>query len=203
MEIIDKNKILTKISGKKPINLELGCGDRKHSSKYIGIDMLDYECVDIIGDVYEVLPVIPDGVVDEVYSSHFIEHVTDLPLLVNELARIIKKHGKLIIVAPHFSNPYFYSDWTHKTSFGLYSMSYFSKDSKLSRKVPTYQRELKFSLIKIKLIFKSSPPFYVRHLLKRFIEFIVNINIYTREFYEELFCYWFPCYEIKYELQRL
>ena len=164
--------------------------------------MLDYECVDIVGDVYEVLKTLPEGVVDEVYSSHFIEHLSDVPLLLSELARVLKKGGKLIIVTPHFSNPYFYSDISHKVFFGLYSMSYFSSDTYLSRKVPTYQRDLKFSLENVFIGFKSTPPFYARHALKKIIEVVVNLNSYTKELYEELFCFLFPCYEIRYELRR-
>jgi hypothetical protein len=203
MEIIDKRGILSDLPSRNHVSLELGCGNRKRSTASIGIDLLDYECVDVVGDVYDVLGVLPDGVVDEVYSSHFVEHVRDVPLLLNELARVLSRGGKLTIIVPHFSSPYFYSDMTHKTFFGLYSMSYFSKDTFLSRKVPTYQRTLCFSVECVTLGFKSSPPFYVRHALKKFFGLIVNSSFYTKELYEEIFCYLFPCYEIQYELRRI
>lgn len=203
MAIKDKRCVLPEISSRQYIGLELGCGNRKRNPDSIGIDLLDYECVDIIGDVYEVLRALPEGVVDEVYSSHFVEHVPDVPLLLVELARALKKGGKLIIIVPHFSNPYFYSDITHRASFGLYSMSYFSNDQCLTRKVPTYQRELHFALDNVFLGFKSTPPFYGRHALKKIVELFVNINSYTKEVYEEMFCYLFPCYEVRYELCKV
>lgn len=183
--------------------LELGCGSRKRNPDSIGVDLLEYDCVDIVGDVYEVLKTVPNGVVDEVYTSHFIEHVPDVQLLLDELARVLKSDGALIIIVPHFSNPYFYSDVTHNTFFGLYSMSYFAKDTYLSRKVPTYKRELSFSIENIQLEFKSSPPYYVRHAIKKLVGVLVNLNTYTKELYEEMFCNLFPCYEIRYELRRL
>lgn len=203
MAILDKHHILDRLPTLPCVSLELGCGNRKRNPDSIGIDALDYECVDLVGDVFEVLGALPDGTVDEVYSSHFFEHVSDVPRLLNELARVLKAGGRLAITVPHFSNPYFYSDITHRASFGLYSMSYFSIDRQLTRRVPSYQRELLYELQAVRLVFKSSPPFYLRHAIKKLVGALVNINNYTRELYEEMFCHWFPCYEVQYELRRI
>lgn len=202
MSFIDKRGLMSEISEMNFVSLELGCGPRKLKTDSIGIDMLDYDGVDLVGDVYEILSELPPNVVDTVHSSHFVEHVADFPLLLSELARIMKVGGKLTIVVPHFSNPHFYSDLTHKLFFGLYSMSYFANEKLLQRRVPTYQRDVNFTVDSIYLVFKSSRPFYVRHAFKKMIEFFVNLNSYTKELYEEMFCYLFPCYEIRYELRR-
>lgn len=201
--IKDKQHILDRLATLPRVSLELGCGNRKRNPDSIGIDALDYECVDLVGDIFEVLDAMPDRIVDEVYSSHFFEHVSDAPRLLNELARVLKAGGRLVITVPHFSNPYFYSDITHRASFGLYSMSYFSIDRQLTRKVPSYQRELFYELQAVRLVFKSSPPFYLRHAIKKLVGALANISSYTQELYEEMFCHWFPCYEVQYELRRL
>jgi SAM-dependent methyltransferase len=203
MGIVDKNRILARWPTLPRVALELGCGNRKRDPDSIGVDALDYECVDIVGDIFEVLGAMPDGTVDDVYSSHFLEHVNDAPRLLDELARVLKMGGRLAITVPHFSNPYFYSDITHRASFGLYSMSYFSQDKLLRRKVPSYQRELFYELQAVRLVFKSSPPFYWRHAIKKLVGAIVNTNSYTKELYEEMFCHLFPCYEVQYELRRI
>lgn len=203
MGIVDKKNTLARLASRPRVALEFGCGNRKRDPDSIGIDALDYECVDIVGDVFEVLGFIPNGTVDDVYSSHFVEHVSDVPRLLNELARVLKPGGRLAITVPHFSNPYFYSDISHKASFGLYSMSYFSVDRQLTRKVPSYQRDLLYELHSVRLEFKSSPPFYVRHAVKKLLGLLVNINSFTKELYEEMFCHWFPCYEVQYELHRV
>jgi hypothetical protein len=70
------------------------------------------------------------------------------------------------------------------------------------RKVPTYGRRISFDLSQAELIFKSSPPFYVRHGFKRILQTVFNLNRWTRELYEENFCYLFPCYEIRFEMRR-
>ena len=203
MGLIDKKNILPGIGSVSRIELELGCGARKRNRQAIGVDMLDYPDVDIVGDVNEVLAFFPDQSVDEVYSYHFVEHVQDVPKLLSELARIVKPNGHVEFVAPHFSNPYFYSDHTHRSFFGLYTFCYFSTDSPFARQVPTYGYEAAFSLAKVDLIFKSAPPFVARYGVKRLVGLFFNSCTYLKELYEENFCYLIPCYEVCYKLRRV
>ena len=190
--MIDKNNVIQSITTEKKIVLELGCGSNKRHAEAIGIDALDYSCVDIVGDIYEVLAQFPSNSVDEVYSYHFIEHIENINKLVEELSRVVKLGGTIDFVVPHFSNPYFYSDPTHRNFFGLYTFCYFSAASQLKRKVPTHQKKLKFKLNKVDLGFKSSRPFLVRHAIKKSIGIIFNSSTYMKELYEEFFCYLFP-----------
>lgn len=200
MGIVDKNNVLGRIDSLKDLSLELGCGNRKRHPDTICIDSLDYDCVDIVGNLYEVLKKIPDNKVSAVYSYHCFEHLEDVGALMEELARLMKSNGRLIVVTPHFSNPYYYSDVTHKTQFGLYSFSYLSEDSLFTRKVPTYHKVPMFDLSGVQLVFKSPRPFYGRWGIKKIFQFIFNLNRYLMEFYEENLCYIIPCYEIKYEM---
>jgi len=202
MGLIDKKNILTQIASVSYVELELGCGNRKRNRQAIGIDMLDYPDVDIVGDVYEVLSALPNHSVDAVYSYHFVEHVTDVSKLLSELARVIKPNGYLKFVAPHFSNPYFYSDPTHRKFFGLYTFCYFANNSPFARQVPIYDYKTEFRIIKVDLIFKSARPFIGRYGIKWLIGKFFNSCTYLKELYEENFCYLLPCYEVRYILQR-
>lgn len=202
MGIIDKKNILSDVGRASGIELELGCGNRKRNREAIGIDMLDYPDVDIVGDVYEVLASFSTNSVDAVYSYHFVEHVPDVPKLLSELARIVKPSGHVEFVAPHFSNPYFYSDPTHRSFFGLYTFCYFASKSPFARHVPTYGYKAEFTITTVDLIFKSSRPFIVRYGIKRVIGSLFNSCNYFKELYEENFCYLFPCYEVSYILRR-
>jgi ubiquinone/menaquinone biosynthesis C-methylase UbiE len=203
MKIIDKKNLLENLTNSKEVVLELGCGNKKRIEDSIGIDAINYECVDIVGDVYEVLAKFPNNSVKAVYSYHFFEHVANLSLLMEEIARVLKDEGLLEVVVPHFSNPYFYSDYTHKNFFGLYTFSYFAKEQIFQRKTPTYERTIDFEISHVSLEFKSARPFYFRHAIKVVLGNFFNLNNYMREFYEENFCYLFPCYEIKYSLRKL
>ena len=202
MTIIDKHQLLPRLADSERVELELGCGNRKRDKSWIGIDALDFDDVDLVGDVFEVLAQFRDGSVDAVHAFHFFEHVADLPALLKELARVLKKDGALEVVVPHFSNPYFYSDYTHKQFFGLYSFSYLADDAIMKRRVPQYIPTTAFRLSEVDLNFKSSPPFYVRHGFKKMLGALFNLNNYMRELYEENYSALFPCYEIRFLLRR-
>ena len=120
-----------------------------------------------------------------------------------ELSRVMVKNANLIVVVPHFSNPYYYSDSTHKQPFGMYTFSYYAKDSLFSRQCPTYQRKINFQIKSVKLIFKSPRPFYFRYGLKKIAQFIFNMSSYLKELYEENFCWIIPCYELRFELVKI
>lgn len=193
-------KVIEKLESGAPVSLELGCGNRKRHPEAFGVDRLTYEGVDIVGDIHEVITAFPDGSVSAVYAYHCLEHLTNLKEIMVELNRILRPKAVLKIVVPHFSNPYFFSDYTHKTFFGLYTFCYFTKNSIFNRKVPDYNLVLDLSISKIKLILKSPPPFYFRWGFKKLLQKLFNLNTYVMEFYEENLCYVFPCYEIEYEL---
>ena len=198
-DITDKAGVLLSVEGR---TLDLGCGSRKRHPSHVGVDVLDYPGVDVVGDVFDVLEAIPDSSLAGVHSSHFMEHVSDVERLIVELARVIRPGGRLDVIVPHFSNPYYYSDPTHRSQFGLYTFSYLALDPLLRRRVPTYQRDLAFELRNIRLRFKSPPPFVVRYALKRMFEVLVNLSVWTQEFYEENLSQIVPCYEVEFGLLR-
>lgn len=204
MTIIDKNCILVALDSLNYVKLDLGSGPTKKDPYSITIDILDYPEVDIVGDVFDILASFPANSVDEICTSHFLEHVVDLSRILAEIARVLKPNGVLDVVVPHFSNPYYYSDSSHKTSFGLYTFNYYAvNELKMSREVPMYKRRPEFALLSLRLEFRTTPKFLFRRLLKKILTHIVNLNTYTLELYEEIFCYLFPCYEICYRLRRI
>lgn len=184
------------------VKLELGCGDNKRDASAIGIDLRDFPGVDVIGDAYLVLASLPDACVSYVFASHFIEHISSLDNLMSALARVLRPGGVIEFVAPHFSNPYFYSDVTHRTHFGLYSFCYLARSELFRRRVPDYGLSHNFVLESVELGFKSGRPFYVRHSIKLVIGKIVNMSTYTKEFYEENLPWLFPCYEVRYRIRN-
>src|SRR5215510_8106144 len=99
MAVVDKRQLLPHLSG---ATLDLGCGNCKRIPDSIGIDKIDYDCVDIVGDAYEVLDQIPSQSIRAVHSYHFFEHVQDVNLLMNKIARILRPNGMMEIVVPHF-----------------------------------------------------------------------------------------------------
>ena len=200
--MIDKYNVLDSISEMKSAVLELGIGNCKRIFSDIGIDILDGECVDIVGDVPEVLKEIKDNSIDQVYSFHFLEHVDNHIEVVNEIIRVLKKNGLMNIFVPHFSNPFYHSDPTHKSKFGLFSFCYFAKSKLFSRTFPKYCQNPNALLFDVKLGFKFYRPYYFRHVFKKLLEIFFNSTRYFQELYEENFTWIFPCYEIKYKVKK-
>jgi SAM-dependent methyltransferase len=184
------------------LSLELGCGEHKIDPEAVGIDLLDYDGVDIVGDVREVLTSLDDASVCSIFSSHFLEHVADLRDLLAECARVLQVGGTFTAVVPHFSNPLYYSDPTHKTPFGLYTFNYLVARSFTAHEVPQYDQALPFSYKRATFTFKSSRPHYMRHAFKQ-IGRVANRNTWSKELYEEKWSWIFPAFELRCELERL
>lgn len=202
MPLTDKHSVLSRLHERAPVTLELGCGPRKRYPGSIGVDAIDYDSVDIVADGLDALHAFPEASVDFITSSHFLEHVPDVGVFVDEMARVVRPGGRVEVVVPHFAHPYFSSDPTHKHRFGLYTFSYLSEDRLMHRGVPSYVRRPNLSLRSVDLIFKSTRPFYGRHAVKRVIGSLFNSCRYMQELYEENFCYIFPCYEIRFVLDK-
>ena len=187
------------MKGGKRIAFDIGCGPSKKSG-YLGIDKIPLPGVDFIADIENGLGFLPDNSADEIYSCNFVEHIENLEGFMKECHRVVKPGGLIRIIVPHFSNPWFYSDYTHKRFFGLYTFLYFSdQSSEYKRKVPDFYADFKFRIVKQKLIFKS-PPFYFRNLFRQVLQRIFNSSLYMQELYEDAFCYIFACQELDCEL---
>jgi len=182
------------------IIIELGPGKSKRNNNAIGIDICKKESVDYVADLNNGLTFIENDSIDEIQAFHFLEHVNNLEFIMSEIYRVLKKDGKVIATVPHFSNPYFYSDYTHQKFWGLYTIEYFTKNSFFKREVPKYYNSIEFELINIKIIFSS--PFRIRNKFKKLFQYFFNLNKYMQEFYEENLIYLFPSYELYLELKK-
>ena len=94
------------------MKLELGCGDAKRPG-FLGLDLVRLEGVDLVANLDQGLP-IASGSVDELYTSHTLEHLRELEPIMEEIHRVMKPEGRITILVPHFSNPFGYSDFTHR-----------------------------------------------------------------------------------------
>ena len=118
-----------------------------------------------------------------------------------EIYRICRDDAEIYIIAPHFSNPYYYSDPTHVRPFGLYTMHYFmDKNDQPIRKVADFYANVKFHVV------YSRIDFYRVSLFDRitvpFIRYLVNLNFLSQDIYERRWSWSIPAWQIKYILRK-
>lgn len=184
------------------IVIDLGCGPKKKAGS-IGVDILPFPGVDVAANLEEGLPFIPDNSVDHFITSHFLEHIHSFELMMSEIHRTLKPGGTARICVPHFSNPYGFSDYTHKRFFGLYTFDYFSDGNNgYRRNVPVYNSSFQFKVTSRKLKFRST-HFFLPNLFKKYFWMrLINSCKYMQALYEDSFTGLISCYEIVFELKK-
>jgi SAM-dependent methyltransferase len=162
--------------------LDVGCGWNKTPGA-VGIDSNSKTHADIIHDLGEVPYPLADNEFDEIVCRHVIEHVPDVVALVTELYRITKPGGRIKIVTPHYSNPDWPTDPTHRNHLNSYSFNCFIDDRQL---FPFYT-DVKLKPIRTHVSLAN---------LWRFlgVEFLVNLDQrwpawrFARKFWEFYLC---------------
>lgn len=104
--------------------LDVGCGANKVPGA-IGIDNNPRTVADVIHDLGEFPYPFDDNEFDEVISRHVLEHVPDPMGFVTELHRITRAGGRIKLIAPHYSNPDWATDLTHRNHLSSYSFNCF------------------------------------------------------------------------------
>ena len=179
------------IDSPNPVIIELGCGDKKKQGR-IGVDRIDSPDVDIVANIEDGLSFLPDRSVDEIHCRSILEHIENFESLMKEIVRVLKKDGKTHVFVPHFSNPYYYSDYTHKRFFGLYTFYYFvATEKQLKRKVPPFYTNVRIKILSNRLKFRSS--FKILNPFKKLFGWFINLHPLLQAYYEENLCYIFPC----------
>lgn len=107
--------------------IDVGCGTNKYPGA-IGLDNNPRTDADVIHDLGVVPYPFPDDEFDLVVSNHVAEHVPDVMAFVGELFRITKNNGRIRLLTPHYTNPDWPSDPTHRNHFNSYSFNTFSEE---------------------------------------------------------------------------
>ena len=123
------------------MKLDLGCGQNKKrdfegDDTWTGVDL--YSEADIKFDLFKKKWPWKDESIDEIYSSHFIEHLPDLIPFMNECHRILKTGAKMTVVAPYYSSVRATQDPTHKQFISEHSFLYYDKKWRESQGLDHY-----------------------------------------------------------------
>lgn len=110
---------------KTGVILNLGPGN-KHIDGAIELEYpsWDAECDEIPFD---------NNSVDQIHAYHFLEHIRNVPFLLNECNRVLKTGGHINIVVPYYKSSMQFQDLDHKTHYTentwkvLFDTTYYSK----------------------------------------------------------------------------
>jgi len=108
------------IESRKARVLDIGCGTNKVAGA-IGMDVNPRTAADVIHDLDDLPYPFADDEFDEVIGRHVIEHVRDPMAVMCEIHRITRNGGVVKLVAPHWTNPDFATDLTHRNHLNSYS----------------------------------------------------------------------------------
>ncbi|HYW71072.1 MAG TPA: class I SAM-dependent methyltransferase [Pyrinomonadaceae bacterium] len=110
--------------------LDVGCGWNKTPGA-IGMDANPKTHADVIHDLGSIPYPFPDNEFDQVVARHVAEHVPDVMAFIAELHRVTRPGGQIMIVTPHYSNPDWATDPTHRNHLNSYSFNCFVEDRQL------------------------------------------------------------------------
>ena len=107
--------------------LDIGCGNNKAEGA-LGIDISSDTQADVIHDIEQFPYPFEDESFDEIVSKQVLEHLEKPLEALDEVYRLLKPGGKMMIQVPHFSCHYAFRSLHHKHFF-----SYFSLDTYLTK----------------------------------------------------------------------
>jgi len=116
----DRSHIGESVASARPLVLDIGCGTNKVPGA-IGMDNNPRTSADVIHDLDDLPYPFDDDEFDEVIGRHVIEHVRDPMAVMCELHRITRNGGIVKLIAPHWTNPDFATDLTHRNHLNSYS----------------------------------------------------------------------------------
>lgn len=109
------------------MKLNLGCGNN-YLQGYINVDRMP-GIADIVHDLDEIPYPWPDNSVDEILMRHVLEHLQDIRKVMDELWRLLRPRGQLVLYVPHFSHFQALTHPEHRHAFHYNSFQMFTPQS--------------------------------------------------------------------------
>lgn len=169
--------------------LDIGCGGRKFPGA-VGIDRVKGAGVDIVWDLDSYPWPLQDNSFDLIILQHSLEHLEDIVKAMEEIYRIGKNGGRVLIQVPFFRNLDAIKDITHKHFFTLDSIDYFIDGTK---SFDYHYSKSKFEIAGSWLGWPGRSKNFLRGIFK----FLINK---MPGFYEQYLSFIYPVKNIAWEL---
>jgi SAM-dependent methyltransferase len=175
--------------------LDVGCGTNKTTGA-IGLDNNPRTAADVIQDLGEIPYPFADDEFDLVVSNHVVEHVPDVIAFITELHRVTRHGGRIKLLTPHYTNPDWPNDPTHRNLINSYTFNTFLP----GRKVFDFYTEVELKPVRVYVS--------VLNLWKALgLEFLINLDQrnyklrFIRKFWEQYLSYIVRGKELQFEFE--
>jgi SAM-dependent methyltransferase len=156
--------------------LDVGCGRNKRPGA-IGVDSNRDTAADVIADINQGRLPFRDAAFETIWAVHVIEHVADVIATIEELHRVSRPGGVIVIETPHYTDFSSFCDPTHRWHLNSFSFRYFTEEGGFSyySRRRLRQRRLQVKLLKLWKLLG--------------FEFAVNHSFTFRKFWEHYLCF--------------
>lgn len=175
--------------------LNVGCGKAKldfpevaEASEIVGLDISPNSDADLLHNLDNYPWPVESDSVDLIIMQDILEHLEDVPAVMNEIWRIGANGCRVRIRTPHFSSWYAYNDPTHKRFFGAYVL-----DGFLAEKKNNLYAEGTFAMVKRVILFPK---------VWRITGIAWLANRFTHR-WEQLFAFMYRAENLSFELEVL
>jgi len=135
------------------MKLDIACGQNKQAG-FMGVDIAAGPGVDFVFDL-EKFPWTPfkDNSVEEVYCSHYLEHVPDFMKFMDEVWRICSNGAKVIFLSPYYTSIRAWQDPTHVRAISEATFLYTDKSWREANRLDHYPMKCNFKTEKLTVFF--------------------------------------------------
>lgn len=102
-----------RVAGRRPVIIDLGCGEVKQYPENVGVDLRASAGVDVRADLAHGSLPFADRSADTVFAVHLLEHLPDFLPVVDDCHRVLRPDGVLHILSPYWRCVNAVADPTH------------------------------------------------------------------------------------------
>ena len=176
----------------KPKVLDLGCGKKRRAGA-LGVDFNAKTGADVIHDLNVFPYPLESEAFDEIYIDNVLEHLDNVIRVMEEVYRLCRVGGAVVIIVPYFRSVWAAIDPTHKHSFTVNSFAYFDPENPICERYAYSHARFKIE----KLVFNETLP---NRWTKRLVLKFANRWPSCYEYY---FSHLYPLDDITFHLRRL
>lgn len=147
---------------KRKLNIGAGEFDRGLNNRrdYLNVDIVKTKGIHKVVDLNKFPYPFEDNHFEEILAIEVLDHLDDIMKVMQEMHRILKPGGKIIISVPYFTSNKAWIHPQHKRAFSYETFDFFVVDKMAKMEDERTFKQMKFSKIKKKLILPKGLHFY-------------------------------------------